>query len=168
MPAPADPPGLRLDAVVAWLTANGVPLTAPVMPTLLPGGRSNVTYRLVDATGASVVLRRPPLGNVLPTAHDMAREHRVLTGLHRAGFPVPAPLALCADPDVTGAPFLAMEFVDGRIVATATGAGALTEADRSATSAALVGALADLHRIDVEAAGLADLGRPEGYLPRQL
>lgn len=168
MPALADPPGLRLDAVTAWLAANAVPLTAPITPTLFPGGRSNVTYRLVDAAGASVVLRRPPLGNVLPTAHDMAREHRVLTGLHRAGYPVPAPLALCPDPAVTGAPFLAMEFVDGRIVATAADAAALTQAERARTSAALVGALADLHRVDVDTAGLGDLGRPEGYLPRQL
>lgn len=168
MPQPADPPGLRRDAVVDWLAAHGVDLVGPVEASLFPGGRSNVTYRLVDATGTSIVLRRPPLGNVLPTAHDMAREHRVLTGLNSVGFPAPRALALCDDESVTGASFLVMEYVDGRIVSTAAEAATLTASERAAISSTLVSTIADLHAVDVDAAGLADLGRPGGYLPRQL
>ncbi len=161
-------PGLRLDAVVEWLAAAGVMLEPPVSPRLLTAGRSNVSYLLTDATGASVVLRRPPLGNVMPTAHDMAREHRVLTGLAHVDFPAPRPLALCEDADVNDSPFLVMEFVDGRIVATAEQAQSLSAGEREAVSHALVETLARLHSVDVAAAGLADFGRPEGYLPRQL
>lgn len=165
-----DPPGLRLEALRRWLDRQdvGIDCSSPLTADLFPGGRSNVTYRVRDAHGASVVVRRPPLGNVLPTAHDMAREHRVLAGLSRVGYPVPRALALCEDDTVIGAPFLVMEFVDGRIVATAADAQALTPDDRSRTSAALVDALARLHSVDAAAAGLGDLGRPDGYLPRQL
>ena len=168
MPAHTDPPGLDRDAVVSWLAVNGIRLVEPVGASLFPGGRSNVTYRLVDAEGSSIVLRRPPLGNVLPTAHDMGREHRVLSGLNRVGFPAPQALALCSDDAVTGAPFLVMSYVDGRIIATAEQADGLSADERDAISASLVAALADLHAVDVDAAGLAELGRPEGYLPRQL
>lgn len=170
MDEPVDLPGLRLEAVRAWLDARDVGLdgTTPLTADLFPGGRSNVTYRLTDGHGRSVVLRRPPLGNVMPTAHDMAREHRVLAGLATVGFPVPRPLALCEDPAVTGSPFLVMEFVEGRIIATADEAAGLSDAERDRTSASLIGTLARLHRVDVAQAGLSGLGRPEGYLPRQL
>lgn len=168
MPEPTDLPGLRLTEVVGWLAAAGLPLTEPVTATLFPGGRSNVTYRLTDAEGTDLVLRRPPLGNVLPSAHDMAREHRVLTGLDGVGFPVPKPLALCTDESVTGATFLVMDHVPGRIVATAHEAAALAPDERATASATLVSTLAMLHGIDVHEAGLGDLGRPAGYLPRQL
>lgn len=165
-----DLPGLHLASVQAWLATHDVDLDTddPLTAELFTGGRSNVTYRLTDAHGRSVVLRRPPLGNVMPTAHDMAREYRVLTGLSRARYPAPTALALCEDETVTGAPFLLMEFVDGRILSTADDARAISDADADATSAALVATLADLHRVDVASAGLVDLGRPEGYLPRQL
>jgi aminoglycoside phosphotransferase (APT) family kinase protein len=165
-----DLPGLRLDAVRGWMAAAGVDIdgSGPVTASLFPGGRSNVTYRITDTAGRSVVVRRPPLGNVLPSAHDMAREHRVLTGLNRVGFPAPDALALCEDASVNGSSFLVMEFVDGRIIATADQAGRLTADEADAASAALVAALADLHGVDVREAGLEGLGRPEGYLPRQL
>ena len=166
----SDPPGLRLEAVRTWLDRAGIGLdcSAPLSATLFPSGRSNVTYLVTDASGGAVVLRRPPLGNVMPTAHDMAREHRVLSGLARAGFPAPAALALCEDADVTGAPFLVMAYVPGRIVATAEEAASLTVAEREEVSGALIATLARLHSVDVEEAGLAELGRPHGYLPRQL
>ena len=165
-----DLPGLHLSSVQAWMAARSIDLDTdrPLSAELFTGGRSNVTYRLTDAHDHSVVLRRPPLGNVMPTAHDMAREFRVLTGLSKAGFPAPTALALCEDEEVNGAPFLVMEFVDGRIISTADDARVLSAVDTDATSAALVNVLADLHRVDVAAAGLRDLGRPEGYLPRQL
>src|SRR6185436_17931766 len=79
------------------------------------GGRSNLTYVVANAE-QRIVLRRPPLGHVLPTAHDMAREYRVIAALHPTGFPVPAPLHLCADPDVIGAPFYLMSNVDGLVL----------------------------------------------------
>lgn len=168
MTAAADPPGLRLDAVRTWLAQAGLSLPEPLTAQVFPGGRSNVTYRIVGADGTSLVVRRPPLGNVLPTAHDMAREHRVLTGLAQVGYPAPQPRGLCEDVEVTGAPFLVMDYVDGRIVATRDQAEALDPAERDGACASLVTNLAQLHRVDVEAAGLRDLGRPEGYLPRQL
>ena len=156
--------------MLSWLADHDVALdtAGPVRADLLPGGRSNVTYRLTDQHGTSIVIRRPPLGHVLPTAHDMAREHRVLAGLGRVGYPAPTALGLCEDETVTGSTFLVMEFVDGRIVATAEQAATLDAAAADAVSASLVAVLADLHRVDVAAAGLADLGRPDGYLPRQL
>jgi aminoglycoside phosphotransferase (APT) family kinase protein len=83
---------------------------------LIAGGRSNLTYRLDFGSSARLVLRRPPLGHVLPTAHDMAREYRVLTALNGTAIPVPAPVALCSDPDVIGAPFYLMEYVDGLVL----------------------------------------------------
>ena len=127
-----------------------------------------MTYRLADQHGRSIVIRRPPLGNVLPSAHDMAREHRVLSGLGRVGYPAPAVLGLCEDESVTGCTFLVMDFVDGRIISTAEQADSLPADEADAVCGALVTALADLHRVDVEAAGLSTLGRPDGYLPRQL
>jgi aminoglycoside phosphotransferase (APT) family kinase protein len=170
MADPAGTPGLRLQAVREWLDRAGIGLdcSAPLTATLFPGGRSNVTYLLTDAHAGAVILRRPPLGNVLPTAHDMAREHRVLTGLARAGFPAPAALALCEDPEVTGAPFLVMSYVPGRIVSTAADASVLSVQERREASRDLVATLGRLHAIDLAQAGLTDLGRPQGYLPRQL
>ncbi len=170
MTEPQDPPGLRMAALRDWLdsAAVGLDCSSGLSATLFASGRSNVTYLLTDAVGASVVLRRPPLGNVMPTAHDMAREYRVLTGLAQAGFPAPRPLAVCEDEDVLGAPFLVMEYVAGRIVGTADDVVALSPAERGAVSASLVGTLADLHAIDVASAGLSDLGRPDGYLARQV
>jgi aminoglycoside phosphotransferase (APT) family kinase protein len=164
----ADLPGLDLEAVTGWLESQGTPLAEPVTASLFTGGRSNVTYRLTGSDGTDLVLRRPPLGHVLPSAHDMVREYRVLSGLGTVDYPVPPTIALCEDPSVTGSPFLVMAHVEGRIVATADDAAVLSPAERGAISSSLVGALARLHAVDVEAAGLTELGRPEGYLPRQL
>jgi len=156
---------LNLDAIGAWLSDHDLVLTTPLTAALLPGGRSNLTFRIDDATGRAVVLRRPPLGHVLPSAHDMAREHRVLAMLHRADFPVPTPRALCEDRDVTGAPFLVMDFVEGQVVADAADARALGASRAADISAALVDTLASLHAIDASIAG----GRTaEGYLQRQV
>lgn len=169
MPRSEDPAGLRMAELAQWLGASGVPIdaSAPLTPTLFPSGRSNVTYLLTDTAGSSVVLRRPPLGNVMPTAHDMAREHRVLTGLARVNYPAPRPLALCTDEDVIGAPFLVMDYVPGCILATTDDTGRLAPDERSAVSAALIDTLALLHGLPPAEAGLGDLGRPDGYLARQ-
>jgi len=164
-----DPEGLRLAPLVAWMGAQGIALDSASLRTdLLAGGRSNISYRLVDGAGRDLVLRRPPLGHVLPTAHDMGREFRVLTGLHSVGFPVPRPVAECTDDSVIGAPFLLMEFVDGRVIDSADRANGISETEASDICRSLVDTLADLHAVDPAAAGLESLGRPEGYLARQV
>jgi aminoglycoside phosphotransferase (APT) family kinase protein len=140
---------------------------APVVE-IVPGGRSNLTYIVTSPAGA-VVLRRPPLRAVRPTAHDMGREHRMLSALHGTAVPVPEPLLLCADPGVLGAPFYVMRRVEGVVVRSAFPPAYATEpAERVAITDALVDVLADLHAVDPAAVGLDGLGRPEGYLARQL
>jgi aminoglycoside phosphotransferase (APT) family kinase protein len=157
-----------------WLAENGVPGGGgPPVVRLIGRGRSNLTYRLdvgaADGPGAApLVLRRPPLGHVLPTAHDMAREYRVLSALSGTAVPVPRPVAFCEDPSVVGAPFYLMEYVDGAVLRTREDAGVLTPAQAGLLSQRFVEMLASIHGLDVEAAGLAGFGRPEGYLARQL
>ena len=131
------------------------------------GGRSNLTY-YVSSPAGSVVLRRPPLRAVRPTAHDMTREHRVISALHGTAVPVPRPLLLCTDPDVLGAPFYVMERVDGVIARDRLPDGYAPPERRPALTDALVDVLADLHDVDPAAVGLAGFGRPDGYLDRQL
>src|SRR5215469_1555403 len=134
---------------------------------LIAGGRSNLTYRL-DLDSGQVVLRRPPLGHVLPTAHDMNREFRVLSALSGTAVPVPQPLANCRDADVIGAPFYLMRFVDGLVLRTMQD-GEILSADQAAElSDLLASMMATIHGIDYTAVGLADFGRPDGYLARQL
>ena len=156
---------LDLEAITTWLTNAQVDVTGPLTAHLLAGGRSNLTFRLEDAVGRELVLRRPPLGHVLPSAHDMAREHRVLSMLHAVDFPVPAPRALCEDPSVSGTTFMIMDYVDGQVVATAAEAGALGAPRAADISKSLVDTLVALHAIDPAIAG----GRTaEGYLQRQV
>ncbi|GAB1694401.1 phosphotransferase family protein [Krasilnikovia sp. M28-CT-15] len=158
----SGPPGLDLDRLRAYL-GDGPPLRA----TMFAGGRSNLTYAVTDGT-SRWVLRRPPLGHVLPTAHDMAREHRVLAALSRAGFPAPTPVALCTDPEPIGAPFYLMEHVDGTIHRDAAALSALGPEAVHRLILSLVDTLADLHALEPAAIGLADFGRPEGFNDRQV
>jgi aminoglycoside phosphotransferase (APT) family kinase protein len=161
-------PGIADAAALArWLDASGVASGELGSIELIAGGRSNLTYR-VDAGGSRLVLRRPPLGHVLPTAHDMTREFRVLTALHGTDIPVPAPLAICADPDVIGAPFYVMEYVDGLVLRTQEDGEQLTPDQGRQLSERLAGMLAAIHAVDIDATGLAGFGRPDGYLARQL
>ncbi|BCJ42855.1 acyl-CoA dehydrogenase [Actinoplanes ianthinogenes] len=150
--------GLDLDRLQAYL--DSPPLTA----TMFAGGRSNLTYAVTDGTNRWV-LRRPPLGHVLPTAHDMAREHKVLSALSQAGFPVPKPVLLCADSDVIGAPFYLMEHVDGKIYRDVAD---LVTVDLHRLTLTLVDTLADLHSLEPEKIGLGDFGKPEGFNERQV
>lgn len=164
-----DPAGLRLLPLTQWLGIN-IPLfdtSITVKADLLAGGRSNVSYRLTDGVGNKYVLRRPPLGNIMPTAHDMGREFRVLSGLSNTSFPVPRALAYCEDDSIIGAPFMLMEFVDGRAISDASDASTLTPQQSDQISQALVSTLAQLHKLDPLDAGLQNLGRPDGYLTRQ-
>lgn len=167
------PPGIAsVPRLEEWLA--GALGTAPVSVTsieMIMGGRSNLTYRVTITDAArerTVVLRRPPLGHVLPTAHDMSREFRVLTGLTGSRVPVARPIALCADAEVIGAPFYVMNFVPGKIFRTLEDTATLSEVQATALSEALADMLANIHGVDVTAAGLKDLGRGTGYLRRQL
>jgi aminoglycoside phosphotransferase (APT) family kinase protein len=160
--------GIDVDNVSAWLSANVDGLTPPFGFELIAGGRSNLTFRVVDVAGRQVVLRRPPLGHVLATAHDMAREHRIISAVGTTNVPVPRTLGLCEDPDVNGAPFYVMDFVDGEVLDSPQKAALLTVEMRRAAAEHLVDVLADLHAIDVDAVGLGDLARREGYIERQV
>ena len=162
------PPGIDAPRVTAFFARALPQLGAPLRFELISGGRSNLTYR-VDGPGGRCVLRRPPLGHVLPTAHDMAREHRVLAALADTDVPVARPLVLCTDAEVNGAPFYVMEYRDGVVVNERMPEGFAAEpAVRRGIGLALVDVLARLHRLDYAALGLADFGRPEGYLERQV
>ncbi|MHB1592920.1 MAG: phosphotransferase family protein [Streptosporangiaceae bacterium] len=165
----ADPPGLPLSPLRAYLNGRLIGLDAglPMEVSLLGGGRSNVSYR-IEQSDAAWVVRRPPLGHVLPSAHDMGREYRVLSRLAAAGVPVPRVYLYCADEQIIGAPFLVMEYVSGLVFACPADTAAMPPDDASLLSSRLVQALADLHRIDIATAGLAELGRPIGYLARQV
>jgi aminoglycoside phosphotransferase (APT) family kinase protein len=160
--------GIDRDNTTAWLQEN-VGLVAPLDFDLVAGGRSNLTYKVTDSAGTGVVLRRPPTGHVLPTAHDMSREHRIVTALGPTPVPVAETLGLCLDLEVTGAPFYVMEFVKGHIIRdTFRAEHELDMAGRRRASESIAEVLADLHRVDVDAVGLSDLGRREGYISRQL
>lgn len=156
------------DRVDAWLTRH-VGLAAPLRATLIAGGRSNLTYRVEDADGRTVVLRRPPTSHVLPTAHDMTREYRIIAALGPQGVPVPAALALCTDSAVAERPFYVMEFVDGLVLRDREQAErALAPEIRASVGDHLAETLATLHDVDVDRAGLGDLARREGYVERQI
>ena len=165
-----DPPGLRLEPLRCWMEES-VPnfdASTPLQATLLAGGRSNISYRLTDASGSSWVLRRPPLGHIMPSAHDMGREFRVLSGLNKVLFPTPTTRAHCEDESVIGAKFMMMDFVDGRVIESAQTALSLSATQANEISQELVDTLARLHVVDPTSAGLDQLGKPAGYLQRQV
>ena len=163
-----DPPGLDLGRLRAHLDAHRPGMVAgDLTADVVEGGRSNLTYVVGDGRSRWVV-RRPPLGHVLPTAHDMAREFRVISGLRDTAVPVPEALLLCEDPGVLGANFYVMGFVEGTPYRTADELTELGETRTRAIAEALVDTLVDLHAVDPASAGLADFGRPEGFLERQL
>ncbi|MCC9153380.1 phosphotransferase family protein [Streptomyces parvulus] len=165
---PDHPPGLDLDRLRVLLDRERPGLvTGALSGRLIEGGRSNLTYAVTDGT-ARWVVRRPPLGHVLATAHDMRREHRVISALHPTAVPVPRPLLLCEDEEVLGAPFYVMEFVEGTPYRTAEQLAPLGPERTRAAVLNLVDTLVELHAVDPAAAGLGDFGRPEGFLDRQL
>jgi len=139
----------------------------PLSGQLIGGGRSNLTYRVTDGTSTWVV-RRPPLGHVLATAHDMAREHRVITALAPTAVPVPRTVLLCDDPTVIGAVFFVMAEAPGTVYRRREQTDALSAGDRHRLARTLVETLADLHEVDPQRVGLGDFGRPQGFLDRQV
>jgi aminoglycoside phosphotransferase (APT) family kinase protein len=157
-----------VDRLSSWLRANvdGVP-DGPVAVQLISGGRSNLTFG-VGWGDEHVVLRRPPMGQLLPTAHDMQREFTVLSALHGTAVPVPRVLALCTDPGVIGAPFYLMEHVDGVVLRTPEDCGRLDAVQARGLSHDLAQVLAEIHTVPLEESGLSGFGRPEGFLERQI
>lgn len=167
--APHGIEGIDVDRVSAWFAANVPAARSPLTFDLIAGGRSNLTYRVTDADGTNFALRRPPLSHVLPTAHDMTREFRVISALGPTTVPVPVTYGLCEDPEVNGRPFYVMEFVDGHIVRDVeTARTALDETTRRRAGQSLAETLAALHAVDVDAVGLGDFAKREGYIERQL
>jgi aminoglycoside phosphotransferase (APT) family kinase protein len=177
--APSGPPGLDLQRLADYLATAGPGIVEPPLSAeVIAGGRSNLTYLVhgggadgrsaSSRAGATVVLRRPPLAHVLPTAHDMAREYRVIAALHPTGFPVPVPLHLCQDPEPIGAPFYLMSYVDGRVLRGSADLDKLPPDTARHAGEILVDTLVALHATDPAEIGLADFGRPDGYLERQV
>lgn len=162
--------GIRVDPVSQWLEANVDGARAPFDFEFITGGHSNLTFKVTAADGRRLVLRRPPLGSVLATAHDMGREHRIISGVGNTSVPVPTAIALCEDESVNDAPFYIMDYVDGVVLHDADVADAEmpNPEARQNLSTSLVRVLGDLHTADPDDIGLGDLGRKEAYLDRQL
>ena len=167
----ADPPaprGIDPEPVTRWFTEHAAEVAPPLTFDLIAGGRSNLTYRVTDTADHAWVLRRPPLGQVLATAHDMGREHRIIDALAPTDVPVAPVVGLCTDEAVIGAPFYVMGFVEGLVARNADAAKHLDVAARGRASEQLADVLARIHAVDPDAVGLGDLGRKEGYIERQL
>ena len=160
--------GIDVEKVSAWLVANIDGAQAPFEFSLIAGGHSNLTYRVVGADGSPYVLRRPPLGHVLATAHDMAREHRIISAVGMTDVPVPRTLGLCTDDQVNGAPFYVMSYVEGTVLDSVERGESVPAATRTKLSEHLIDVLADLHAVDVDAVGLGTLAKREGYVERQI
>ncbi|MBL0886418.1 phosphotransferase family protein [Myceligenerans indicum] len=167
----SDVPGLDRAGLTRWLERAHPELTAgPLTATLLAGGRSNLTYR-VDGARLPLVVRRPPLGHVLSSAHDMRREHRVISALETSTVPVPHAVDVVDDTEtreVTGTVFLVMQHVSGSVLARPELNQDWTPGGLHGLSLHLAEVLADLHSVDPGSVGLAGFGRPDGYLARQL
>ena len=165
----ADIPGIDSAKVTSWLASSIDDLTPPLSFSRIEGGHSNLTYLVCDDAGNRYVLRRPPLGKLLATAHDMAREHRIISALVPTSVPVPETLGLCEDDAVNGAPFYVMAFVEGHVLDSAEVVrDHLAEEVRAIAGESVVSVLARLHAVDPDEVGLGKLGRKEAYLARQL
>jgi len=160
--------GIDLDRVTAWVAERIEDLQPPLEFELIAGGHSNLTYRFTDRRDAAYVLRRPPLGHVLESAHDMGREHRIISALAGSEVPVPQTFGLCEDTDVNGAPFYLMKFVPGVIPHGPEAMDEVCEADRYSFGMDMIDVLGKLHLINPDDVGLGQLGRKEAYLERQL
>ncbi|MEL0284625.1 MAG: phosphotransferase family protein, partial [Ilumatobacter sp.] len=174
MGAPTDsgvdtPIGIEPSAVSAWLDENVPGAQGPYRFEVIAGGHSNLTFSVIGSDGRRMVLRRPPLSHGLASAHDMGREHRVISGLATSSLPVPTTLGMCDDESVNGAPFYVIAHVDGTVIRDEeTARSALDSDGRSNASRSLIDNLAALHAIDPHDVGLEGLGRHDGYLARQL
>jgi len=159
--------GVDLPALRHFFEREVPQCAGPLDVRLLLGGRSNLTYLVTDGTHRWV-LRRPPLGTLTPTAHDMDREYRVMAALATTDVPVPRTVLSCTDESVIGAPFTVVSFVDGAVLRDGDQAAGLSADDGRRCSEALVDQLAALHALDPYEIGLGGFGRPTGYLERQV
>jgi aminoglycoside phosphotransferase (APT) family kinase protein len=163
------PDGIDSGEIENWFQANVRSAEPPLRFQKISGGHSNLTYEVADSSGRRWALRRPPLGKRLGSAHDMSREHKVVSALSGTEVPV-APIAgFSSDDSVNGAPFYVMEFVDGPILRNQSEAEEhFQEAERGAIGERVADTLVDIHAVDVDAVGLGDLGKREDYVARQL
>jgi len=169
MSTPENIPGYDTVAVQQWISAHVRDLEPPLTWIRLEGGHSNLTYLLGDAKGRGAVIRGPPMGELLPKAHDMAREWSVISALGPTPVPVPAALGFCEDTSVTGAHFYVMGWIDGHPLYTAADTDRwVPQAHRVRYTDSFIDALADLHSLDPFALGLGDLGKTDSYVGRQL
>ena len=161
--------GINAERLNAWFGSHVEGAIPPLDFELITGGHSNLTFRVTDSEGARFVLRRPPTGAVIATAHDMGREHRIISALQGTPVPVPPALGLCEDAEINDAPFYVMGYVDGIVLAdeTITAEKILPE-HRGRLGERVVEVLAALHAVDADEVGLGNLGRKEAYIPRQL
>jgi aminoglycoside phosphotransferase (APT) family kinase protein len=167
-PAADELPGLDLTKLRVYLAEQRPGMVSgPLHGSVIAGGRSNLTYFFGDGT-REWVLRRPPLGHVLATAHDMSREFRVMSGLQGTALPVPPTVLLCDDDSVLGAPFYVMDKVEGTVFRSPKQIGKLSHEQAHQLSYTLIDVLADLHAVGYNAVGLGEFGRPDGYLERQV
>ena len=160
--------GIDEAGVASWFAAQIADAVPPFRYELIAGGHSNLTFRVQDDNGNVYVLRRPPLGQVLATAHDMEREHRVVSAVGQTAVPVPATLGVCEDVEVNGAPFYVMAYVEGAVLHSDIEAALITPKDRVNLSREVVEVLAELHSVQPDEIGLGDLAKREEYLSRQL
>ncbi|MGH3441068.1 MAG: phosphotransferase family protein [Nitriliruptorales bacterium] len=162
------PEGIDREGVTGWL-AERTEVSPPLAFGVVEGGRSNLTFVVTDQEGRRWVLRRPPLHSVLPSAHDMSREHTVMSALRASHVPVPTMLGYEDDESVTGAEFYVMDFVPGEVIRDRDAAESVLGPEaRRAVSEQLVDVLARLHAVDPDAVGLSEFGRKDGYVARQL
>ena len=163
------PEGIDAGAVEAWFAREVPAARPPLRFERISGGRSNLTYSVTDSGAGRWALRRPPLGKRLGSAHDMSREHRVISALQDTPVPVPPLAGFCEDESVNGAPFYVMDFVDGPILRTRAEVEAFPEeAQRRAIGERVADTLVEIHAVDPDAVGLSELGRREDYVARQL
>jgi aminoglycoside phosphotransferase (APT) family kinase protein len=162
------PEGIDRAGIEGWFEANVAEVELPLSFERISGGRSNMTFGVRDAAGHAWALRRPPLGKRLGSAHDMGREHRVISALQDTPVAVPPVVALCEDETVNGAPFYVMGFVEGPVLRSADDAKAFDEVERRAIGERVVDTLVAVHDVDPDEVGLGDLGRKEAYVERQL
>jgi len=162
----AERDAFDLESLAGWMSDHADGFSGPSTCSKFAGGQSNPTYR-IDTPDRSYVLRRKPFGPILPSAHAIEREYRVIAALQPTGFPVPPPHGLCEDDGVIGAPFYVMEMVEGRTLWDGTMPD-VTPAERTAHYHAMVDTLAQLHEVDYRSVGLGDYGRPGNYFERQV
>lgn len=157
------------ERVESWLASNIHGATPPFHYTQIAGGHSNLTFKVDDAAGHSYVLRRPPLGHRLASAHDMTREYKIIAGLASTPVPVAPALGLCTDDTINELPFYVMSFVDGHVIRDkASAEEVLGPSGCRRASESIVDTMAAIHAVNLDVAGLADLGRHDGYIARQL